>query len=224
MESGRKISEQSARDIDTFFKTDGYFYRIWQQATRVEIRTSLPPGFEDYLEREKTATGLRIFNALLFTGLFQGEDYARTVLSENGVSNIDDRIATRIERQEIFTRETPALVWLTLDEDVLHRPIGGPEVMRKQLSFLLEASTRSNVMLNVIPRRVGYHAGLTGSFTLLGFQDGTNAAYTESAGIGMLIEQPAKVAEFVVRYDSLRGHALPVDESRALVNTLMESL
>jgi transcriptional regulator with XRE-family HTH domain len=224
MESGRKISEQSAHDLDTFFKTDGHFHRVWKLSNDIELNTALPPGFPEYLEREAKAISVRVFNALLFTGLFQGEEYARTVLSYNDQSNLADRVAKRMHRQAIYTRETPAPVWLTLDEEILYRPIGGADVMRHQLTFLLEACDRPHVMLNVIPRRTGYHPGLTGSFTLLGFEDGTSVAYTESAGVGRLIEQPARVARFVVMYDSLRGHALPVDESRALVKAVVESL
>jgi transcriptional regulator with XRE-family HTH domain len=224
MESGRKASEPSATDIDTFFETDGFFQRLWQQASEFEITVALPPGFQEYLEHEKGAVSVRVFNALLLSGLFQGEDYARVVLGFDGTPNLDGRLASRLARQEIYTRDSPANIWLTVDEDVLHRPIGGPEVQRKQLAFLLEASDRPNVMLNVIPQRVGYHPGLAGSFILLDHADGTSVAYTESAGIGVLISEPSQVVLFGVRYDSLRGYALPVDESRALVNTVLESL
>ncbi|MFV2179858.1 Scr1 family TA system antitoxin-like transcriptional regulator [Actinomadura sp. LOL_016] len=85
-------------------------------------------------------------------------------------------------------------------------------------------SERSDIMLDVIPQRVGNHPGLTGSFTLLGFDNGTNIAYTESAGTGMLIEHPARVVDYAARYDTLRGFALPFSESRALMTEVPESL
>ncbi|WP_413229191.1 Scr1 family TA system antitoxin-like transcriptional regulator [Actinomadura citrea] len=89
---------------------------------------------------------------------------------------------------------------------------------------LIELSEQLNTMAQVVPQIVGYYPGLMGSFTLLGFADGTNVAYTESAGTGMLIEQPTRGAEYVVRYDLLRGYALSVGESRALITAVMESL
>lgn len=49
-------------------------------------------------------------------------------------------------------------------------------------------------------------------------------AYTESAGAGMLFRQPARAAEYVVRWDLIRGHAMSVEESRALLIAAMESV
>jgi hypothetical protein len=70
----------------------------------------------------------------------------------------------------------------------------------------------------------GYHAGLGGEFTILGFDDRPDLAYTESAGEGVLIDRAARVRDKVVRWDLLRGYALPVEESRALIRTVMENL
>lgn len=224
MESGRKVSEQSAHDLDTYFKTDGHFHRLWKLAYDFELTTSLPPGFAEYAERETEASTIRVYSAVLLTGLFQTEDYARTVMTSMEVSVTSDLIDKRMKRKDIFTRDKPPRVWLTLDEAILRRNVGTSEVMRNQLAFLLEVSEWPNVMLDVVPHSVGYYAGLGGSFTLLGFEDGRSVAYTESAGVGMLIEQPNRVATFGIRYDMLRGYALPVRESRALLQTAMEDL
>ncbi|MDL4775468.1 helix-turn-helix domain-containing protein [Actinomadura xylanilytica] len=224
MESGRKISEQSAHDLDTFFKLDGHFHRLWKLAKDIELQTVLPPGFSEYEAQEKRATSYRIFCALLVNGLFQTKDYARSVLGALEGSSTSDLIEKRIERQAILTRDAPPRTWLALDEGVLHRIVGSPEIMREQLQSLIDTSERPNTMLQVVPNRVGYHAGLGGSFTILGFDDDPDIAYTESAGEGLLIERPARVKDKVVRWDLLRGYALPVEESRAMIRTVMESL
>ena len=224
MESGRKISEQSARDLDTYFKTDGHFHRLWKLARDIEVQFILPPGFAEYLEYEKQATSYRIYSALLINGLFQTEDYSRAILTTTDPENVSDLTAKRMERQAAITRKSLPHVWLVLDETVLHRMVGGPEVMREQLNFLLEASERIHTMVQVIPQSTGYHVGLGGSFTILSFEDGPSLAYTESAGEGLLIERPARVTHKVVRWDLLRGHALPLRESRALIRTVMEGL
>lgn len=96
--------------------------------------------------------------------------------------------------------------------------------MRGQLEALLHASERPGTIIEVMPFSAGYHAGLGGDFTILGFSDGSSAAYTESAGIGTLIQKPDMVADFVVRWDSLRGYALSIEESRAAIRTAMERL
>jgi Domain of unknown function (DUF5753) len=137
---------------------------------------------------------------------------------------VKELVGKRMERQALLHRDNPPLVWLTIDEAILHRVIGSPEIMREQLESLLHISERPGTVLEVMPFRAGYHSGLGGDFTILGFADGSNAAYTESAGVGTLIHQPDKVADFVVRWDSLRGRALPIDESRAMIRTAMERL
>lgn len=224
IESGRKISQQTTHDLDTYFKTDGYFHRLWKLVNEVEVQHILPPGFPEYLEYEKKATSYRIYCALLINGLFQTEDYTRSVLTSADGANISELTAKRMERQEVLTRASPPHTWLVVDEAALRRPVGSSDIMREQLSFLLEASERINTMIQVVPNSAGYHAGLEGSFTILGFADRPNLAYTESAGEGILIEKPARVQDKAVRWDLLRGHALPIKESRALIRTILESL
>lgn len=224
MESGRKVSEQSALDLDTFFNTDGLFHRLWALANEVELQTALPPGFPEYLEWERKANSIRVYSARLVGGLFQTPDYALSILTTIEGTRAPDFAAKRIERQSIFARDEPPHTWLVLDEDALRRMIGNTSIMREQHKALLAASERHNTMLQVIPSGVGYHAGLGGSFTILSFDTGPDIAYTESAGEGMLIEQHARVMDKVVRWDLLRGYALPVEESRALIRTVMESL
>jgi hypothetical protein len=79
-------------------------------------------------------------------------------------------------------------------------------------------------MVHVVPLSVGFHDGLGGEFSILGFGDGMSVAYTESGGEGVLITDPSRVARHVVRYDLIRGHAHDVEESRALIRTVMEEL
>ncbi|MEU8121928.1 helix-turn-helix transcriptional regulator [Spirillospora sp. NPDC049024] len=223
MESGRKISEQSAHDLDTYFETDGHFHRLSTLINDVELQTSLPPGFPEYAEREKKASSIRIFSALLVNGLFQNEEYARAVLGADRAMGTEELVEQRLARQAVLLREPPPFACFTLDETVLYRMVGGREVMRGQLKFLLELEEHPNIRLNVVPQNVGYHAGLGGSFTILGI-DGTDLAYSESAGVGTLIEQPDKVAGFALRWEMLRSNALPLKESQAVIRTALESL
>lgn len=223
MESGRKVSEQSAKDLDTYFKTDGAFHRMWKLINDVELQTHLPPGFTEYAAREKEASSIRVFSALLLSGLFQTPDYARSIIGADRINGIDELVEKRMERQAVLLREPLPFTWFTIDETVLKRVIGSRETMRAQLEFLLELDERPNIMVNVVPLNVGYHAGLGGSFQILDFS-GSQIAYSESAGVGTLISQPDRVAGFAVRWDLIRGHALPVEESRAMIRTVMEGL
>ncbi len=216
-------SRKVAEDLETFFKTDGVFLRLWENINDTKNVAALPPGFADYLTRESQATELRIYSALLVVGLFQTEGYARTVIGSYGADNTEDLVAKRLGRKLILQRQNPPRVWLVLDEGVIRRTIGDPHVMAEQLRYLYELSHNPRHMVQVIPYHAGYHEGLGGSMTLLSFEDKPNLGYTESAGVGVLIEQISGVADLTMRYDLLRGHALPIVESRLLLKEAMEN-
>jgi DNA-binding XRE family transcriptional regulator len=216
-------SRKVAEDLETFFKTDGVFPRLWENINDTRNVAALPPGFADYLTRESHAAELRIYSALLVAGLFQTEGYARTVIGSSGADNTEDLVAKRLDRKLILQRQNPPRIWLVLDEGVIRRTIGNPYVMAEQLRYLYELSQNPKHMVQVIPYHAGYHEGLGGSLTLLGFEDKPSVGYTESAGVGVLIEQTSGVADLTMRYDLLRGHALPIVESRLLLKDAMEN-
>ncbi|WP_067825282.1 helix-turn-helix domain-containing protein [Actinomadura kijaniata] len=218
-----KPSRKFALDCDTFFKTTGVFLRLWKNIDDSQDLMTLPPGFTDYLGRETLADELRIYCALLVVGLFQEESYARTIIGANQSGDVDDLVTKRMERRHILDREDPPQVFLVLDEGVIRREIGGPVVMRNQLRYLYELSLHPRVQIQVIPFRAGYHPGLGGSLTILGFRDAPSVGYTESSGIGLLVENPDGITGLAMRYDLLRGHALDIDGSRAMIKNVMES-
>ncbi|MFI0411534.1 DUF5753 domain-containing protein [Actinomadura sp. 3N508] len=203
-------------------------------------RRSLPPPVEAHqghrgpvhppaqlpgvLGVREEGTSYRVFSALLVNGLFQTEDYARAILTNTDGANSTEFTAKRMDRQAVLTRDNPPHAWLVLDETVLRRNVGSPDIMREQLNYLLTASERINTMIQVIPSSTGYHAGLGGSFTILSFDEEADLAYTESAGEGLLIEKPARIKHKVVTWDLIRGYALPIEESRALIRKVMEEL
>ncbi|GAA0316692.1 helix-turn-helix transcriptional regulator [Actinoallomurus spadix] len=226
LEAAKNIpSKKFAEDTDTFFKTKGVFVRLWKLVNDTRHLAALPPGFPEFVERETKADAIRVFGLLLVTGLLQTEEYAREILLTVQQPDVVDRfIASRMERQAILARDKPPRLWATFDERALRCMVGGPEIMRGQLEHLLEASKRPNIMIEVVPISAGAYAGLEGDVTLLSFDGRPDIAYTEAAGRGQVVEDPSGVTDFHVRYDLIRGHALPVAESRTLIESIMESL
>jgi hypothetical protein len=218
-------SQKFAEDLDTYFETNGLFLRLWQRVDETQHLSSLPPGFPQYLDYESRAETIRNCNPNLVNGLLQTEGYARAILERTQIPDgVERLVAERIKRQEIFTGDNPPRTWFTMDEMVLRRIVGSRELMREQLAHLLEFSERPTNMVHVVPLNVGYHEGLGGEFYVLGLEDGTSVAYTESCGEGVLITKPPLVARRLVRYDLVRSHALPVQESRSLIKAAMEEL
>jgi transcriptional regulator with XRE-family HTH domain len=228
LETGKKPSKESAIDLDTFFELPARtFLRMWEEIENTGRHPAPPPGFRRYVELEKQASKIRTFEALLITGLFQTRDYPRTVLASFLAPDaVEPALTTRMERKEILDGDNPPRVWLTIDEWVLRRTVGGPEVMRDQLRHLLELGEHPHNMIQILPHHTTDHyvGALSASLTLLGFDEGPDLAYAEAAGQGNLIQESHAVADCAIRYETLRGHALSVAESRRLIEKVMEDL
>lgn len=217
-------SREFAEALDTYFKTDGLFVRLRDRIHDTRHQAVLPPGFTQYLEYEARADCLRIFTVNLVSGLFQTEAYARTIMSTFPRVDASRIVAERMQRKAIFEREDRPYAFLIMDEGVIRRNVGGKEVMREQLAYLLDVGQSEKSQLQIVPNDVGYYAGLAGSFTILGFRDGAEVSYTESCGDGILLQQRGKTARHAVTWDLVQGHTLAVEESLSLVREAMEQL
>ncbi|TDD37304.1 XRE family transcriptional regulator [Actinomadura sp. KC06] len=217
-------SEEFTAALDTFFNTDGLFARLLERINETRHLAILPPGFPEYLSYEKRSNYVRVFSTNLIGGLFQTEAYARTVISLTMGSATSKLVAERMERKSIFERENPPHTFLILDEDVIRRNVGGKEVMRDQLRYLLEVGQRAQTQMQIVPYAAGFHAGLAGSFTILGFENEPDVAYTEASAEGVLLKQRDRVALKVVAWDLIQGHTLSAEESLAMIHDALEQL
>jgi transcriptional regulator with XRE-family HTH domain len=126
----------------------------------------LPTGFGIYVGLEAEAASLRAFESLVIHGLLQTEDYARAVMStvrrKLSADEIERLVALRMQRQDALLRADPLDLWLILDEAVIRRTMGGPELTHNQLVHLADASLWPNVTLQVLPFAGGPHPSLSG--------------------------------------------------------------
>lgn len=96
---------------------------------------------------------------------------------------LDDAVAGRMERQRVLDREHPPELWVILDEAVLRRPVGGPDVMREQLARLVESGQRPNIAIQVVPFGPGAHEGLRGgAFVVADFDTVTGTRSSTGEG------------------------------------------
>jgi hypothetical protein len=155
----------------------------------------------------------------------QTEEYARAVfamwrpLLDEEI--IEQRVAARLARHEIFTRRPAPHLSFVIEEAVLHRPLGGEGVWRGQLEHFLLAGERRNVEIQVMPLSRVEHAGLAGPFTLMETVDGRRIAYTEVQGDSRVHTERAKVREVEAAYGSLRAQSLTPAESLSLIEKLL---
>ncbi|MGW6688923.1 helix-turn-helix domain-containing protein [Streptomyces sp. NPDC054961] len=219
IETARKVpTREFSERIDAALGTGGTFGRL----VGLVLRSQLPTWFQAYAEMEARATFLSTYQAQVVYGLLQTEAYARAVLATGMPDNLNELVGARMERHRILRRERPPMVWVVLDEAVLHRPIGGREVMRDQLAHLLSMREDRWVQVQVLPFSAGEHASLIGSFNALRFDDDPDLVYTEDLISGHMTANPDTVKESALRYAHLQATALSVEDSAALIVRVME--
>jgi transcriptional regulator with XRE-family HTH domain len=212
---GPKVCEK----LDELLGTGDYFREHAPCA-----RQSLAPDWLiRFFDAEAEATSIKAFETQVITGLLQTEDYARAVITAGAVPDVEELVSNRMDRQVILDRKEPPRLWVILEEPVIHRRVA-PDVAKAQLHHLLEAAGRPNVVLQILPNRIGLHAGLDGAFQLLTLADGREVAYTEAPGGGQILEDPAKVAKMAVWYDLIRAESLSASDSLSLIEHAMEQL
>lgn len=217
-------SEEFARDCDTYFKTNGTFYRLWKWIKELNKLQVLSPGFRPFVEAERVASYIKIFGLVLIPGLFQTEDYARAVMKFGQRKDVFDELCEiRMQRQAILDREDPPWVLALLSEIALRRFVGSPEIMREQLQRLLVLNEEPHITIRVIPADAPAYQ--PSGFMILSFEDQPDVAYIDGAGgYGPLLENSRDVDGRTVVFDQLGSVALPVEDSERLIRSIMESM
>ncbi|MFI7707048.1 helix-turn-helix domain-containing protein [Nonomuraea sp. NPDC049480] len=218
----RSPTEEFARLCDEALEAEGALMRLWPMVSHA----SAPPWFRPWLDVEATAEAIRTWEPLVVPGLLQTEDYARAVLSGDvGATSeqVEEHVIARMERQSILRRPKPPLLWIVIDEAVLHRPIGSPAVMSAQLARLIEAAQAPRITIQVLRLNAYSTTGLAGGFAIAQAHGVFDTAYVESAGImSRVTERPEDVSVLTYRYEAIRSDALPQRESLDLIKETLQ--
>jgi hypothetical protein len=111
----------------------------WQQ-----YGEAVPDWFEVFVGLEAEAATIWGYDAEFVPGILQTQEYARAVhraqLITATEAEIDRLVQVRMARQELLTSDDAPQVWLVLNEAVIRRMVGGPQLMREQLDRLSGAS------------------------------------------------------------------------------------
>ncbi|MGC0415477.1 helix-turn-helix domain-containing protein [Embleya sp. AB8] len=185
---------------------------------------AIPPPYADYIGLEAAATYIRVWQQSLVPGLLQTEDYTRAVHSAlpaatTAPSKLETFLKVRAERQNIL-RLTPdvrfsAILW----EPVIRTPVGGSDVMRKQLLHLLAAAERPNLTVQILPQREGANAGMSGAFVILGYPlpPDPDVVFLENLTSTLYVEQQHQTDHYTLVYDELRSSALSPEDSATVI-------
>jgi hypothetical protein len=138
------------------------------------------------------------------------------------------RVELRQKRQEILERRGGPTLWAVIDESVLHRPAGEPQVLVEQLDHLVKLLELPMLTIQVLPLEAGVHAGIEGTFMILTFPPelvgDPGIAYVESRIGGTYYEDPVEIMTYRNTLRRIQIHARTPEETRALLVRRIEEL
>jgi transcriptional regulator with XRE-family HTH domain len=209
IESGyRAPTPAQAAKADEVFGTPGTFQRHERRMRGIPFSA----GFRPFQPHEAAARLIKTFQHSLVPGLFQTRAYAQTITEtypETTAEDAKERVEGRMGRQAILFREEPPppRVHAILDEQVLHRSVGGPAVMAEQTEHLAELAMMPRISIQIIPSDMP-HAGLLGAFVIAETHQAPAIVYLESALDGQVLESAAEAEVMDVMFRALQMEAL----------------
>ncbi|MGW0458438.1 helix-turn-helix domain-containing protein [Streptomyces tendae] len=224
-EQGRRVPPPRFIDVaDGILDAGGVLQEMKEEVARAQY----PAFFRDAARLEAEAVELWVYGTLAVPGLLQTEEYMQAVfemwrpLLEE--ATVQQRVAARLARQQVFERKPPPLVSFVIDESVLRRPLGGVAVMRGQLEQLLLVGAYRNVEIQVMPLDREDNAGVDGPFVVLHRDGAGPVAYLEAQGRSTIVTERTEVRGVVSRYGIIRAQALTPRESLAFIEKSLGDL
>ena len=190
----------------------------------------LASWFQNYLDLEQAAALIRTYEVQFVPGLLQTDAYARAVIALGGPllgdQEVDRRAALRMARQQVFARPHPPRLWAVIDEAVLRRTIGGPAVLREQITALIDACERPDARLQVMPFASGGHSAMGGAFSILRFpnQDVSDVVYIEHLTSGLYLDKREDIDRYSAAMLRLSVEAEPPDRTPEILRTILSEL
>ncbi|MER7165610.1 helix-turn-helix transcriptional regulator [Micromonospora sp. NPDC000207] len=195
--------------VDGALDTDSYFATLWDELVKGE---TAPVWLREWVEIEREATALRCYEHAFVPGLLQTEAYARATFRAARVpaADLDQLVATRLERQAVLARDPATHLFVVLDEMALRRACGSADVMAEQLAHLVTCAESPHIQLHVVPQSAGIYSGLAGAFVLADLPDGGRAGYVDNQLSAQIVEHPEGIARLGLSWEAVRGEALPL--------------
>ncbi len=196
---------------------EGRFSRMLRELSKLE---QTPSWLREWIELEREAALLRWYEPAFLPGVFQTEAYARATMNDGLLlpDQIEQRVASRLDRQEILTRDVPVPVVAVIDAMVLRRGINGqPDVKREQLEHLVKISELPHVQILVVPEETGIYSGLQGGFILATLSDGSVVAHLDHQVRAQIVNHTDDLTTLQRTWEAVRGEALPRRQSLELI-------
>jgi transcriptional regulator with XRE-family HTH domain len=234
IETGRQgVSVPEVRLLLGLFKVDdpaefGRLLDLAREARKRQEPVPVPPYLRAYVSLEAEATEIKIFHIDLVPGLLQTEAYIRAIAHAHdptqSPTEVDQLVTIRRDRQARLLGDNPPRLRVVLHEAAV-RTVAG-DVMREQLSRVLELAALDQVSVHLIPFAKGPHASMGVPFTvlLLPEPDGSQVVYLEDRWSADYLDKPKQVSAYSEVFDRLVEQALDVQGTRAVIERVIREL
>jgi transcriptional regulator with XRE-family HTH domain len=239
IEAGRyKVQPRDVRDMLAFYDvtdseiTDSLMELARQSAEKSwwhPYSSAVPDWFGTYVGLEAEAQILQVFARHVIPGLLQTEEYARAVTSASlrvPPDWHDDVVQLRKARQERLTAANPVDFWTIIEEPVLKRPVGRPDVLRNQLLHLAQLAQQPNIRVQILSLSAGIQPGTANPFIVLTFPDDVHPdlIYLEHEVGALYLEEPDEVSKYQQAFSHLADEALDMEASLNIIRATAEEL
>lgn len=193
-------------------------YMDWRRSLKAGTKRRQQANVDAY-ERSSV---FRVWEPSVVPGLLQTPGYARGILSTvvdfHGIpDDVEEGVKARMNAQGVLMRGDRRFL-LLIGQAALYTLVGGPEVMREQLSHLLEAMRMPRVSLGVVPFSAAYTVPRNNAFTIYDNRLVTVATYTAE----LSLKQRHEVATYEKAFDRLASLAVKGERAGALIRAALE--
>ncbi|MYV54302.1 helix-turn-helix transcriptional regulator [Streptomyces sp. SID3212] len=199
--------------------------RVLEAAGRSLTRKAgLASWFRQWAGIEEEAVSLYAYECRGIPGLLQPESYVRELFERRlpplAEDEIEQLVAARLARQRLLTERPNTAFSFIIEQALLERRLGGPEVTRTVIDHLLAAALQRNVEIQLMPLRQEDHMGVDGQMYLAETPDHRWIGYVEGHDSSTLLTDPKLVSSMLQRYGKMRSQAL----SRQATVSLLEQM
>ncbi|SNT65057.1 Helix-turn-helix domain-containing protein [Asanoa hainanensis] len=187
-----------------------------------QYRDLLTPAIVQLIGLELAAQEIQYFYPMVVPGRLQTPAYTRAVFEtfagELTEEAIEARIRMREMRRQSFLDATEhPEIHLVLDESVLYRQVGGPEVLRHQLEHLLDLIGDQRIAVRIIPFKEQSPIPMLATYEIVSLVDGTTVLYRESDTLDEIVEDHEKIKRHREIFDRVWQAAYDEPTSAGLI-------
>ncbi|MFC9702431.1 helix-turn-helix domain-containing protein [Streptomyces sp. NPDC056943] len=222
IESGKRIPRPEFLDkADKVLRADGLVAAMKEDVAKVRY----PKKARALAKLEAQAVEMQIYEPLYIPGLLQTPEHARRLfLTRRPVytpEEVDRYTAARAARKTVFERSPAPELSFVLEEWTLRRPLGGREVLRRQLEHLLEVAELRHVQIQMMLIEQADHVCLSDGIEVLKFEDGSTVGRSPTVAGGKSVSDPRQLRILELRYGLLRAQALTPSETVDAIHGLL---